>query len=128
MRLFENHFGRKQVYVFEGLFLAFTVFTYLAANKGVDQYQHNRIVWTVTASAISGPMAGAIARNYQSCCMSFSLSLLPYCGGALLLAALLQFLRLPFGRLNGAVRMTAWGLGVLIWFLGIPASFLHAFS
>ncbi|MFA6242287.1 MAG: hypothetical protein WC655_15240 [Candidatus Hydrogenedentales bacterium] len=128
MRFFENNFGRRHVYVFMAMWLAFTVLTYLGADAGADKSEHSQRVWKTTASAITGPIAGAVVRDFQGCCLGFSISLLPFCGGALLIGALVQVIRLPFGTFSGAVRVTAWSLGLLLWFLGIPVSFLHAFS
>ncbi|MBX7255361.1 MAG: hypothetical protein K1Y02_03275 [Candidatus Hydrogenedentes bacterium] len=128
MRLFENHFGRWQVYIFEVQFLVFTVLSYVGAKGGLDASEPPKRLWTVTCAAITGPFAGAIARGGQSCCLEFSLQILPVCGGALAMGTVAQFLRLPFGRFNKPMRLAAWSLGLLVWFSGIPVSFLHAFS
>lgn len=126
MKLIENHFRIAHFAVFLGLWLCFTAWTYWIAEHGIEQYHHGRLVTLTTLGTILGPMTGAISRDCQSCCLKFSLGLLPYCGAFLLLGTIPLFLRLPFGRGAAALRMTAWTVGLLVWFLGGIVSFFHA--
>ncbi len=71
-------------------------------------------------------MTGAISRNCQSCCLAFSLSLLPYCGAILTLGTIPLFVRLPFRHGASVLRMALWVVGLLGWFLGGILSFFHA--
>ena len=84
----------------------------------------------IALAAITGPFDGAIARHGQSCCLAFSRQVaLGLCGPALGLAIAVQFLpRTWLGGATDAVRYTGWTLGWLIWFLGVPISFLHALN
>ena len=125
MKLIPNHFTKAHFFVFLGLWLCFTAWNYWIAEHGIEQYNHSKLVALTTLGTILGPMTGAISRNCQSCCMAFSLSLLPYCGAILLLGMIPLFVRLPFGRGNGVVRMTAWIVGLLGWFLGGIVSYFH---
>ena len=92
------------------------------------QYDHNRRVFLTTLGTILGPMTGAISRNCQSCCLAFSLSLLPYCGAFMVAGTLPLFIKLPFKWGASALRMTQWIVGLLGWFFGGIVSFGHALN
>ena len=95
---------------------------------GSTSDDHQGLIFLTTLSTILGPMTGAIARNCQSCCLAFSLSLLPYCGAFLIAGTLPQFIKLPFSRGASALRMTMWVLSLLGWFLGGIVSYGHALN
>jgi len=126
MKLIENNFTKNHFWVLLGIWLCFTGWTYWIADHGIDRYDHDRLVVLTTLGTILGPMTGAISRDCQSCCLEFSLSLLPYCGAILITGTIPSFLRLPFESGATALRMTAWGVGLLGWFLGGIVSFAHA--
>lgn len=126
MRIVENNFTKKHLWVFLVIWLCFTGWTYWIAEHGIDQYNHNRLVALTTCGTILGPITGAISRNCQSCCLEFSLGLLPYCLAFLILGTIPLFLRLPFQSGASALRMAIWILGLLGWFLGGIVSFFHA--
>lgn len=126
MRIFENHFTRKHLWVFLGIWACFTGWTYWIAEHGIEQDNHSRLVALTTCGTILGPMTGAISRNCQICCLNFSLGLLPYCAAFLILGTIPSFLRLPFRRGASALRMAMWAVGLLGWFLGGIMSFFHA--
>jgi hypothetical protein len=126
MRVFENNFSRSHLVVFLVTWVGFTGWTYWIAEHGIDQYDHSRLVVLTTAGTVLGPMTGAISRNCQSCFLEFSLSLLPYCGAFLILGTLPSLVRLPFVTGASALRLTAWSVGLLGWFLGGIISFGHA--
>lgn len=129
MKLIENNFHRSHLKIFLLLWVSFSVFTYLAADAGIDdRASHARLLFLTTAATILGPLTGAVARDWQSCCAHFSLALLPFCGAFLLAGALAQWVKLPFKKHAAGLRLLAWVLGLLGWFLGGPISFLHAFS
>jgi hypothetical protein len=127
MKLIQNHFTKAHFFVFLGLWLCFTAWTYWIAEHGIEQHNHGRLVTVTTLGTILGPMTRAISDDCQSCCLAFSLGLFPYCGVVLLLGTIPLFVKLPFGRGNTVVRTAAWLLGLLGWFLG-GVSFFHAFS
>jgi hypothetical protein len=126
MRVFENNFSRLHLVVLLVIWTFFTGWTYWIAEHGIDQYEHTRLVVLTTGGTILGPMTGAISRNCQSCCLEFSLSLLPYCGAFLILGTVPSLVRLPFVTGASALRMTAWIVGLLGWFSGGIVSFGHA--
>ena len=128
LKLIENHFAKAHLFVFFGIWLFFTLLTYWIAEHGIEQYDHGRLVFLTTCGTILGPMTGAISRDCQSCCLSFSLSLLPYCGAFLIVGAIPLFIRLPFKRGASFLRMALWIVGLLGWFLGGIFSFAHAFE
>ncbi len=96
----------------------------------VGSSQHSDRVLVTTVGTISGPMVGAIARNFQPCCLTCSLTILPYSSIILLLGISAQFLNLTrLGRTVAAVlRIVMWIIGWLGWFLGGTVSFVHAVS
>jgi hypothetical protein len=127
MRLFENHFTRTHGYIALGFLLLFSSFTlFLVCHPKNNEGLANIVVTTL--ATVSGPMVGAVARDCQSCCLKFSLTLLPWSGAFLAVGALFQIVPLPFGRFARAVRLTLWCLGLLGWFGGGVISFGHAFS
>jgi hypothetical protein len=126
MKTIENHFTRYHLFVFLGIWLCFTGLTYWIAEHGIEHYDHNRLVCLATCGTILGPMTGAISRNFQSCCLKFSLDLLPYCAAFLVIGAIPLFLKLTFQCGASAVRMAMWVVGLLGWFLGGILSFAHA--
>jgi hypothetical protein len=126
MKIIENHFTRRHLWVFLGIWLSFTGWTYWIAEHGIEQYDHNRLVVLTTCGTILGPMTGAISRDCQSCCLRFSLGLLPYCATFLVVGTMPLFLKLPFRFGASALRMVMWIVGLLAWFLGGIVSFGHA--
>jgi hypothetical protein len=127
MRILENNFTKTHFLVCIGIWLCFTGLTYWIAEHGIEQDDHNRLVALTTCGTILGPMTGAISRNCQSCCLRFSLGLLPYCATLSILGTIPSFLRLPF-RGAFTLRMTAWIVGLLGWLLGGIISFGHALN
>jgi hypothetical protein len=110
------------------LLAPFTVLTHLAVRSGSPGDVRERPVLLTTLATITGPFTGAIARNGQSCCAAFSLRLALFCGPALALGILAQFVPVPFARGREVVRLAAWTAGWLVWLLAGPASLLHALS
>jgi hypothetical protein len=113
--------------VFTGL-LALFMFVTFQATGGLNNYPPVSGVHGLEATlgAITGPLTGAISRGFQSCCLTASLTLMAYCGPVLLIGCLMQFIRLPQGKLAPVVRMVFWILGWLVWFTGGLLSLAHA--
>jgi len=130
VRLIENHFSIKHAWTFLGFLAVFTVLNFFILNASVDEgHEHTRQLIVTTLCTISGPMTGAIARDFQGCCTRFSLRVLWVVSGpALLLGILMQVIRLPFKRGQVVVRMMFWATGLLLWFLGGLASYGHALN
>src|SRR5687767_2212082 len=83
-RRLARRFSWWHAWVAVGLWLAFSGVTLWIMLQGLDRgaWRPLRVAAT-TAGTILGPMTGAISRDFQGCCLDFSLSLLPYCLGAL---------------------------------------------
>lgn len=126
-RLF-HRFGRVHLYLFLGFYLTFAGLTFLILNSGSESDRRERAILTATVGAVSGPFTGAIARNFQPCCLKFSIAIVPYCALLLGVGIVFQIVPLPFQRLAGATRLTLWCIGLLGWFGGVLVSFLHALS
>lgn len=116
---------RNQIIVFGMLFAGFTVLNFLAgtANEGFMRGM------LTAAGTILGPMTGAIARNFQGCCLEFSVKLLPFFGPFVLVAGLclMQWKR-EEGAGMKALRSSIWGVAWFSWFFGGIVSFGHALS
>ena len=127
MRLLANHFTRTHVYIAGGFLLVFSSFTlFLVCHPKNNEGLLNIVVTTL--ATVTGPMVGAVARGCQSCCLKFSLSLLPWSGAVLAAGILFQIVPLPFQRLAKTLRLMVWCVGLLGWFGGGVISFAHAFS
>ncbi len=128
-QFFKNNLTKWHLVSFEVLLVLFSVFTCLIVYTGSDDNaEHTTRVIKTTLGTITGPMTGAIARDFQSCCVDFSLSLMGFCAPLLTLTILAQFIRLPEKKWIAITRISLWITGWLIWFLGGVASFGHALS
>ena len=79
MRDTKNALTKTHANTFVALLTTFMVLTLLATNAGVDRgSDHNARVLQSTLGAIAGPLTGAIARGFQSCCLHVSLVLMVY--------------------------------------------------
>ena len=78
----------------------------------------------IALGTVLGPMAGPVARDWQSCCAQFGYEILPVGLGSLALAFATQWL--PFAAWNGRPRIAGWVLGIAGWcFCGL-VSYAHA--
>ena len=125
MKFIENNLSWKHAVIFAVIWLLFAVTTFFITNAGLDDKGRELLT---TAGTILGPMTGALARDWQSCCLEFSIFLLPYCGAALVGAAAFQSIPLPVKTGATAIRLTVWTVGLLVWFMGGIVSFGHALS
>jgi hypothetical protein len=128
MRRLFQHFSRAHLYVFLGIYLAFAALTFFVLNSGSVSDRRENAIGAATIGVVTGPFTGAIARHFQSCCLQFSLSILPWCALILGVGVLFQIVPLPFQRFARATRLALWCIGLLGWFGGALASFLHALS
>lgn len=128
MKMIENHFTKKHLWVFLVMIGVFTVLNGFVALAAIDKGgDYKRQVISTTAATILGPMTGAVARDFQGCCTRFSLQvLLIVSGPALLVGILMQLIRLPFQKGQFATRMTFWCIGLFVWFFGAFISYGHA--
>ena len=123
-RWLRHRYSRSHVWIALMLLLAFAGVTFAFA---VRVYPLRAAAVTALSVAL-GPMAGAFLRDYQSCCLQFSLTLLPYCLAGPIGAFAAQLLVPPRGWVTRTVRLLAWALGWFIWFGGAIVSFGHALS
>lgn len=122
-RRLAGRFSLWHVWIALALLLAFVGLTFSAARA-----YPTRLAATIMVGIALGPMAGAFVRDYQGCCLEFSLSLLPYCAGALVGALAVQLLVPPKTGLLRAFRLLTWAAGLFIWFAGALVSYMHALS
>jgi len=123
-----QHFSRKHGYVFLAFYLALACWTFFVLSRqSASDWRDN---WNVAATvgSLSGPLTGAIARHFQSCCWQWSVTLLPYCAGLLLGGFAFQFVPIPWEAGQRTLRLVVWGIGLLGWFGGGVVSLVHGVS
>ena len=124
-----NKLNKFYLITFLGIFVAFTLLTFLITNAAADRgVEHNWVVLKATLGTITGPMVGALTRGWQDCCLKFSLGVMMFAAPVLLICILFQFIPLPGKKWWTGFRMFVWVLGWLVWFLGGILSFGHALS
>jgi hypothetical protein len=122
-------FTRAHVRVFVGLLTLASIATFLITVRGLDDGVGKwQTVTTTTLMTISGPLTGAVSRDLQHCCLTYSVSLLPWCLPPMIAAFALQQFWRPQSRIGEGVRVAAWGLGWAGWFFAGFVSFAHALS
>jgi hypothetical protein len=121
--------GCGHAIVFAALWLPYTALVFFVVSRGLDRATERLdVIASTTIASVSGPMVGAISRGCQDCCLRFSLSLLAYCGPALMLAVAAQWVWRPRHWFFRAVRLLLWAAGWVVWFGGGIVSFGHALS
>lgn len=123
-----SRFPGWQLGIALALWLVFSGLTLAIVLNGLDDADRPLKLAAVTAGTALGPMTGAISRGFQSCCLTFSLRLLPVCLGALLGTILVQVIVPPIGWWRRTIRLLAWIGGLLMWFGGGIISLAHALS
>jgi hypothetical protein len=108
------------------IYIIFTGIIAFVAYAGLDKEpRHTVLVIKTTLCSISGPMTGAIARDYQSCCLKFCQGMLKKALPILLLG-LTACIFIPSNR--RWIGRTVWVLSWLVWFFFGLISMLHAIS
>jgi hypothetical protein len=79
------------------------------------------------AIILGGPFAGAILRDWQSCCTEVSLQLAAIGGPVLALGVLAQFL-INRSKGKNVLRYGLWAVSLVIWFGLSFFSIIHAVS
>lgn len=124
-----SRFSRWHVGIALALWLVFSGVTLVIVLTSLDDVAQRPVkAAATTAGTVLGPMTGAISRDLQSCCLRFSLQLLPVCLGALGGAIMAQLVVPTDGRWRRAFRLFAWAGGLFVWFAGGIVSFAHALS
>ncbi len=120
--------GRTHLFIFLAGYLLFAGLTaFVLSRQSPSDRRENQNV-AATVGAVSGPFTGAIARNLQSCCLRFSVTLLPYCAGVAIAGLAFQFVPLPRWLFPRALRLVIWAVATLVWFGGGVLSLGHALS
>ena len=114
MRESAPRFGRLHAYLAVGAFALCAGFVFLVT--GSVRY---------AAGVLLGPFAGAVARDWQSCCAENSWSIFPWGVGAVAIALLSQLIPPRRAWLAG-VRYVLWTFGTAFWFLFAILSYMHA--
>src|SRR5687767_4602769 len=129
LRWLMSRFSRWHLWTALTLWLFFSGLTLWIVAENLDNASGRtyRIALT-TAGTVLGPMTGAISRDFQGCCLDFSLALMPVCGGALFVALVVQLVVPPRGAWTRVCRVLAWTAGLFVWFGGGIVSFGHALS
>ena len=119
MRNWRIAFSKAHLIVFACLLVIFSILTFLICNALISpRVGHNAEVFLATFGTISGPLVGAISRNFMGSCFKFALSAMAICGPVLLFGVIVQFLDLPAKKWISILRAGLWGLGWLVWFMG----------
>ena len=111
---------------FLGMFLFFTALAILAITGGSKGGSTN-VIGGILAT-ITGPFVGAVARNFQRCCLECSVQIMWYCAPVLLLGIALQWVKTRNRMWEIALKMVVWVFGWLAWFGGGLVSHAHAFD
>lgn len=75
---------------------------------------------------VLGPFAGAVARDWQSCCAENSWNIAPYAVSAVAVALLVQVVIRPDSKTMRCTLATLWWIGCIAWFLAALLSYAHA--
>jgi len=129
MRRLLSRFSRWHLWSAVVIWLIFTLLTLWTVSQGLyNAGDRPGTVALTTLGTVLGPMTGAISRDFQGCCLRFSLSLMPYCAASLAIGIAAQLWLPPGRKWLRPIRATAWIGGLLVWFGGGILSFLHALS
>ena len=89
---------------------------------GGDSLWESTMYPIAALGALLGPLAGGVGRMQNSCCVEFSVSLLPWFLPALAVAGVGLGLR----QWKPGLRLALWSVGLFAWMMGAPLSLLHA--
>lgn len=79
----------------------------------------------ILLQSIFGPFTAALEGRNEAYCLQFAMRALPICGGALLLATLVQWSWRPTQKWKLMARYGIWTTGWVIWFLSAFISILN---
>ena len=75
---------------------------------------------------VSGPFAGAVARDGQSCCLANSWSIAPYALAGVVVGLTARLGIQANGRFWATVRSVLWWAGMFGWFCAALLSYMHS--
>jgi hypothetical protein len=129
MKLFKNNLSRWHLRSFLWIYVIFTILISFIAYMGIDKHDnHTALFILTTLGSISGPMVGAISREFQSCCLTFSLDVMMVAAPILFLGILLQWIRFPDKKWIRKILRGIWVFAWISWFLLGIFTFGHALS
>lgn len=129
MKIFKNNLCAWHLKSFLWIYFIFTAIIAFMAYSGIDQHHdHTKLFLQTTLGSISGPMIGAISREFQGCCLKCSLNVMKLALPILLFGTGLQFLNLPDRRWIGIPVRGVWICAWITWFLLGIATFGHALT
>ena len=112
--------------MFLAILILFTIANFAILCAALDGQNKYIYVFLTTAATITGPMTGAIARQWQSCCTEFSLKIMMFSAPVLLFGIFFQLINIPLKKYAEEIRLLIWIVCLMIWFLGGILSFGHA--
>ena len=124
MRPLFGNFTRDHLDAFLVFYFSFALVTLLVLIVGSKSIRLDAPQIAATVGALSGPFTGAIAANFQSGCLRFSLRIFPCCALILGVGVLFQIIPLPFPFSERSFRLALWCLGLFGWFGGVLLSLL----
>jgi hypothetical protein len=124
--LASNNLTKTHAIVIASMLALFMVLTFQATGGLNNGPQSGVYAVEATVGTITGPLTGAISRGFQFGSLRTPLSLMAYCVPVLLIGLVMQFIRLPEGKLTRYLRMAFWIFGWSVWFLGGLISVIDA--
>lgn len=127
MSLFRNNLSRWHLKSFLWIYFIFTGIIGYIAYAGIDpHHEHTKLFLLTTLGSITGPMVGAISRDFQGCCLHFSLNVMKLAAPILFFGIALQFIPFPDNRWIKKIVRGIWISAWILWFLLGIATFGHA--
>ncbi len=129
MAIFGNHLAKWHLKSFLWIYAADLVLLAWLAHAGLDKGGGHALRVAKTAlAAIGGPMVCAVSRDFQSCCLRFSLEVMKMALPILLAGILPQFVGPRDALWLRILRPVAWVAGWMGWFILGLMSMVHAVS
>jgi hypothetical protein len=128
MNLFKNNLSKWHLKTFLFIYIVFTIIIGSIAAGGIDKHisDYTKLVWLTTAGSITGPMVGAISRDFQGCCLNWSLKTITIAAPILFLGILMQFINFPDKKWIHRIAKVSWVFAWVSWFLLGISTFGHA--
>jgi len=117
--------NRKHLKSFAIIYVTFTVIIGILVSLGADKTNYLQNVLLTTLGSITGPMIGAIAREFQGCCLEFSLSVLKIALPILFFGIAVQFIKTE-SKKKDTIKLCIWCIAWISWFVLGILTFGHA--
>lgn len=128
MTVFKSSLSRWHLKSFLWIYVLFTIVIAYCAYQGITEQgsKHTELFILTTLGSITGPMIGAISREFQGCCLGASQSAMKLAAPVLLLGILLQTINFPKKKWIRISTRVIWVLSWIFWFLIGLLTFGHA--